>query len=420
MPIIVDGYGELHAEMRLFLHFLEKGYRGPYPYIATSKLTCCHCNLVTQSLDVRVNGRHGKIHIWKAKGLIKKFVEDENYLKEIFGQKLYKNYKVIKDTPITIRLPDDKECSTTKGTAALLVFQLIGCLENNKTEFLEVLGAPHKKLYYQGSDYPGERSESIITPLTQEDFERKREEFLKTISERYIRVLSNADPAHGRLMWGGDIELGRIANLKNLNVTIHRPSEVPICVSPDIPNHNTTNVHILFNANVGHYQIADNEGNFLCDVPSDGNCLFHAVLGHALINSYSINDKTREEWQNEIRELRGEIAKALQADYNTCSNPTEQDPIIVRFSAIINATNEEALTGQRRLLQGFLLDEAEQLARRSPSFQRPEVNDFLPMLELSQQNTSTTSQEDTIVEQWLSGFSEDGGFCLPHMYFNSP
>ncbi len=170
LPIILDGDGQkLHAEMRIFLRSLLT--HKPLPYIATTKLTCCHCNLIAQLLGIKVNGRHGKIHIWKAEALIKELVkEDDTLLRPIFGKELYDIYSRMKSVRITISLPDNKQCQVTKARAALLIFQLIGCLENGSDGYLEILGAPHKKLFNKENDYPDECQSDCIAgePMSRE------------------------------------------------------------------------------------------------------------------------------------------------------------------------------------------------------------------------------------------------------------
>ena len=55
---------ELHAEMCLVSYLYDKlgdPFLTRYPFIATSSLPCCHCNLILSKLGIQGSGHHGHL-----------------------------------------------------------------------------------------------------------------------------------------------------------------------------------------------------------------------------------------------------------------------------------------------------------------------------------------------------------------------
>ena len=135
LPVIVGNEeDDLHAEIRLFLHFFLNGKQ--VPYIGVSQLCCCPCYLLMERMGVEVCGTHGKMFgEWL---LAKQIIENEGILKRLFGDRLYEEYCNLKTG--RVNLPEDKKSSPgiTKAEAALRIFQSLGSLNKEDLERFKI------------------------------------------------------------------------------------------------------------------------------------------------------------------------------------------------------------------------------------------------------------------------------------------
>lgn len=149
--------------------------------------------------------------------------------------------------------------------------------------------------------YDGTREEDYIS-LPEVDFEIQRCSFLEMVTQEYIKQLR-----HGQ-MWGGDIELGRLANLLNLNIEItDRLHDTTFNINCDHPDATTRNIHLLYDGT--HYRLI-NHGTII-DVPRDGDCMFHAILCFLLPDYMTLST---EERTKHVIALRQAIANQLEIE----------------------------------------------------------------------------------------------------------
>lgn len=147
---------DLHAEVRILLYLLEN--HKSIPYIATSMLCCCHCSLVMKQFGIKeISGRHGKMFAgWV---LARKFIENEEFLKRLFGERLYAEYCRLKTEHI--RLPEHKrsDVGITKAEAVLRIFQSMASLDKNA---LRDLGIADEKLWNSEDNLADESDDEDI------------------------------------------------------------------------------------------------------------------------------------------------------------------------------------------------------------------------------------------------------------------
>lgn len=191
-------------------------------------------------------------------------------------------------------------------------------------------------------------------PLTEEQRE-KANKFLETISERYINAIGNAYQEEREVLWGGDIELIEVANLRNLRITVYHPSTEGPQPNPQIGPIEGRPVNLWLEG--GHYENYDQiKDEHTLDVPRDGNCLFHAVLRaeHDLNDTNTIYKFKLEAVAN----LRNQVADNLRYIVERVRRG-DANPIYARFAAIFEAENNEQLaTAIAYLPHGSLREEA--------------------------------------------------------------
>ena len=214
------------------------------------------------------------------------------------------------------------------------------------------LKSPELKTLFVPLPYDGTREEDYIS-LPEGDFETQKDSFLEMVTQEYIKQLR-----HGQ-MWGGDIELGRLANILNLNIEIRDSlHNTTFNINRDHPDANTRNIHLLYDGT--HYRL-NNHGTTI-DVPRDGDCLFHAVLCFLQPDYMMLS---AEERAKHVIALRQAIANQLEIEaFGQEWREYQNNPILVRFQRLLNVATEEEYMGVRGLLQGTLVDQAEDLLRR--------------------------------------------------------
>lgn len=206
-----------------------------------------------------------------------------------------------------------------------------------------------------------EFKEEQFAPLTQEQ-RASADEFLNNITERYIQAQRYAeregDNPNREVLWGGDIELGAIANVLGLRITVYRPAAVeggalqndhPI--GPD----NGRPINLWYAGN--HYENYNPVTRRpIGGIPNDGNCLFHAVL--RAVHQLQPDVEEYEFTLDAVRNLRQQVADNFEEHIAEIDNPN-QNPIRARFATIFEAENRNHLRDAITYLpNGALREEA--------------------------------------------------------------
>ncbi len=185
-----------------------------------------------------------------------------------------------------------------------------------------------------------------------QDYETTK--FLDQVTEKYIQAMRNADPTKGEVLWGGDIELIKIAEEYQCSIHVYTPE----CQPQKIGKSQDKIIHLWLEGN--HYQHYNPEIKKKTNVKADGNCMFYAVL-HAFNAMELFYNRWKKNFQIDIQEvekLRNKVCDQLKKEYDQLANK-DQDSIRTRFSMLFEAKNEVQLNVDKQILpQGSLLEDA--------------------------------------------------------------
>ena len=185
------------------------------------------------------------------------------------------------------------------------------------------------------------------------DLLEKITSFLDNIATRYIENIKQPGT------WGGDIELGILANYYQCKIVVHQNNSPDLEINRDRPN----TLHLQYNGT--HYCPIHNFGTpqkTVELVASNGDCLFTSIY-------YAMNpqdkDQGRKDCENTIVNMRSivELCLRIELHFNRLNNQEHQNSIRTRFSNII--TNPDQPSG---LLHGELLEEARGLGLEYQEF----------------------------------------------------
>lgn len=146
--------------------------------------------------------------------------------------------------------------------------------------------------------------------LSSFSIEQQIEEFLETVSSQYIKEMRTP-----RGIWGGDIEVEAISQILKVNIIIHLTNNR----QPHNLEANTSwgTIHILYNGI--HYNICDEKGNIVKEVPGDGDCLFHSCIGGTILNNIQVNTN-----YNTAEKLREQVCDYLQIELEQLEDKAKQ------------------------------------------------------------------------------------------------
>ncbi len=212
-----------------------------------------------------------------------------------------------------------------------------------------------------------------------------RNQFLETVSDRYITALRNMDSQKGTIVWGGDLELSIMSELKNLSFHIYHyerdvqgailkdpRSNQPLISSYNLGLHQGRKIDLLFDG--CHYEPYKllNKKKVSLDIGS-GHCLFVAVLhfihGQDLLDSASVS-ALRNDVADTLAHLIDRINKKEKIQHDgTAENdyqPLEvalthanNNPVYIRFSSIFESiTPQQLCDAIADLPKGELVQEA--------------------------------------------------------------
>jgi Protein of unknown function (DUF3638) len=151
-------------------------------------------------------------------------------------------------------------------------------------------------------------------------------QFLDSVSIKYIEALRAP-----KGVLGGDVELGIISNLFGVNILIHYRNEIFRILNRDALIQQP--IHIKYNGI--HYDVCDENGNMISEVPEDGDCLFNACIKSAELNNLTIDpafdiaetlrQKVCDEHQLAIDKLREQAVIEMQASIKLHEIELEND-----------------------------------------------------------------------------------------------
>lgn len=202
------------------------------------------------------------------------------------------------------------------------------------------------EFYYQAVPLHNERESMQIKQI--KDITAAKDEFLKTIVERYIAGMRNDDPDKGDVLWGGQPELSAMAKLYKLRITIKRQNgELDAPIGPE----DGTPITLAYNG-INHYDWYDSNEQ-LQTISRDGNCMFNAVQQAANAKGVATVPKS-------VAAMRAAAMDDISNDGNAKNSIHEQ------FAATINAENDELFGDTISAIPlGELRDEAESLYKQS-------------------------------------------------------
>jgi len=205
-----------------------------------------------------------------------------------------------------------------------------------------------------------------IDELTQKTVE----EFLSTISERYIeamRVCAGENP-----LWGGDIELIEIANLLQVKIAVYKNNtDTHPAVFGDENSQQTIGILLMGeHYGAGHYCVLawNDEKIVRLGINADGDCLFNACLAGKRLLDFP-EENFRQSTLAEIKKLRNDVCENLKTLLENIKNRNPRiagegnytehdDPIKSRFMAIINGEEKDIINHINDLPNSNLRDEA--------------------------------------------------------------
>jgi hypothetical protein len=168
--------------------------------------------------------------------------------------------------------------------------------------------------------------------------------FLESVAEKYIEGMRNNDLSKGEVFWGGDIELGVMAKIYDLEITV---IDNLYQTKATIGKKGARKIKILHqNDNHYKYYASYNDANNLAiDVAGDGNCMLRAILAAQRVEQSDV----------EIIQLRNNIAEVLSQDQEA------QKSIRMLYEVIINAANDIQVTDAvENVPSGKLRDEGKE------------------------------------------------------------
>ena len=188
---------------------------------------------------------------------------------------LYKGLLDIEKLGIKCNIISIKDDTTKLQRTADAAQEKVASTSDQNMDPSEASEGDSESEYEYSEDEIGEVREPSLASLSPEQ-EKKMGEFLRGISERYIRAIKNAG-SEGEVLWGGDVELIEIAVLRNLRIIVYQNAHGIATALPSIGPVDGRPVYLWYTGN--HYENYDpTTGRIKNGVPLDGNCLFHAVL----------------------------------------------------------------------------------------------------------------------------------------------